>query len=127
MADHSTATEGSTTSSPWPVLVAVGLVLSEVGVLVDFFPITVVGIVLFVASITGFVTESGHVSSPWPLAIGLGLVFVALGSLLYAVGTELVTVAGSEQLFGLTTRGIAIAVAGLVTIVGTIVLRYRNA
>ncbi|WP_306057319.1 DUF7541 family protein [Natronococcus wangiae] len=127
MADHSTGTEQPTASSPWPVLVAVGLVLSEVGVFVDLFPIAVGGIVLFAASVTGFVAESGHVSSPRPLAIGLGLVFVALGTLLYALGTELVIVAGSERLFGLASRGLAIAVAGVVTVVGAVALRYRNA
>jgi hypothetical protein len=126
MADHSTGTEQPPASSPWPILIAVGLVLSEVGILVDVFPIAVGGLVLFAASITGFVTESGHVSSPWPLAIGFGALFVALGAILYAVGAELVVVAGSDGLFGLATRGVAIAVAGLVTIVGAIALRYRR-
>ncbi|MDG5817221.1 hypothetical protein [Natronococcus sp. A-GB7] len=125
MTDRSIETEQPPTSSPWPVLIATGLVLSEVGILVDLLPIAIGGLVLFASSVTGFITESDHVSSPWPLAIGFGALFVVLGAGLYAAGTEQVA-AGSDDPFGLATRGVAIVAAGLVTIVGAAVLRYRR-
>lgn len=125
MTDRSAETEQPPTSSPWPVLIAAGLVLSEVGILVDVLPIAIGGLVLFASSVTGFIAEPGHVSSPWPLAIGFGALFVVLGAGLYAVGTEQV-VAGSNDPFGLATRGVALAAAGLVTAVGAVVLRHRR-
>jgi hypothetical protein len=125
MTDGSTETEQPPTSSPWPVLIAAGLALSEIGILVDVLPVAIGGLVLLASSVTGFITESGHVSSPWPLAIGFGALFVVLGAGLYAVGTEQVA-AGSDDPFSLATRGVAIVAAGLVTIVGAAVLRYRR-
>ncbi|ELY57097.1 hypothetical protein C491_11338 [Natronococcus amylolyticus DSM 10524] len=125
MTDRSTETEQPPTSSPWPVLIAAGLVLSEVGILVGVLPIAVGGLVLLASSITGFITESGHVSSPWPLAIGFGALFVVLGGGLYAVGTEQVVAAGDDPL-SLAARGVALAAAGVATAVGAVVLRYRR-
>ncbi|WP_265111136.1 DUF7541 family protein [Halosolutus halophilus] len=126
MADHTTRSDGRTAASPWPFLLAVGLVLSEIGVLVGFFPLAVGGLLLFVASVAGFVAESNHVTSPWPIVAGLGAVFVAGGALLYAVGTGLVTIGGSEALVGLTSRGVAIAVAGGLAVLGAGIGRYRD-
>lgn len=123
MVDRSTDTEQPPTSSPWPILVAAGLALSGVGAIVDLFPVAVGGLVLFAASVTGFVTESDHVSSPWPIAIGLGLAFVVGGSVLYAAGTDLLAI--ETGVGGLASRGLAITVAGVATIVGTVLLRYR--
>lgn len=126
MADHTTRTDDRTAASPWPFLLAVGLVLSEVGVFVDLVPLAVGGLVLFAASIAGFVAESNHVTSPWPIVAGLGVVFVAGGALLYAVGTGLLTSAGSDALVGLASRGVAIAVAGVIAVLGAVTGRYRD-
>ncbi|MFC4544615.1 hypothetical protein ACFO5R_22030 [Halosolutus amylolyticus] len=126
MADHTTRTDDRTTASPWPFLLAVSLVLSEVGILVGLGPLAVGGLVLFVASVAGFVAESNHVTSPWPIAAGLGIVFVAGGTFLYAVGTDLLTIAGSDALVGLATRGTAIAVAGAFAVLGAVIGRYRD-
>ncbi|WP_394743009.1 DUF7541 family protein [Natronococcus roseus] len=125
MTDRSTETEQPPTSSPWPVLIAAGLVLSEIGILVDVLPVAIGGLVLLASSVTGFITESGHASSPWPLAIGFGALFVVLGAGLYAVGTEQVVAADGDP-FGLATRGVALATAGVATAVGAVVLRYRR-
>ena len=126
-ADHSSANDRErTTASPWPVLIAVGLVLSEVGIVVDLFPIAVGGLVLFAASVAGILAESRHVSSPWPLAVGFGVLFVAAGTALYALGTGTIAVSGADGLVGLASRGLAIAVAGVVVVVGSAILRYRS-
>ncbi|WP_440769587.1 DUF7541 family protein [Natronorubrum sp. DTA28] len=126
-ADHTSANDRErTTASPWPVLIAIGLVLSEVGIIVDLFPIAVGGLVLFAASVAGILAESSHVSSPWPLAIGFGVLFVVAGSALYALGTGAVAVPAADGLVGLASRGLAIAVAGVVIVVGSAILRSRS-
>ena len=127
MTDHSRANDREQpTASPWPLMVALGLVGSEVGIIVDLFPVAVGGLVLFAASVAGILAESGHVGSPWPLATGLGVLFVVAGALLYALGTGALSVAALEGLTGLATRGLAIAVAGVVTVAGTVLVRARR-
>ena len=131
MVDHSSANDRDRdrerpTSSPWPLLIALGLVGSEVGIIVGLLPIAVIGLVLFAASVAGILVESEHVARPWPVAIGFGLVFVLVGAGLYALGSGAVTAAPVDGLTGLTTRGIAIAVAGVATVVGTVIVRSRR-
>ncbi|MXV64085.1 hypothetical protein GS429_18845 [Natronorubrum sp. JWXQ-INN-674] len=127
MADHSSATDRERpTASPWPVLIALGLALSEVGIVVDLFPIAVAGLVLFAVSVTGILAESRHIANPQSLATGFGLAFVLLGSVLYVLGTGSLSVAAADDLTGLASRGLAIAVAGVVTIAGTAIKRYRQ-
>ncbi|MFB6307792.1 MAG: hypothetical protein ABEH35_00540 [Haloarculaceae archaeon] len=62
-------------ASPWPLFVALGLVLSEVGVVLGIFPVAVFGLLLFGGSVAGILTESGYAARPWPtlLAVGSGL------------------------------------------------------
>ncbi|ELZ09210.1 DUF7541 family protein [Natrialba aegyptia] len=126
MGDHSAHGTGSTTTSPWPLLVALGLVFSEVGIVVALLPVAVAGLVLFAASVTGFLTESARVARPWSLAIGFGIAFVVFGGLLYALGTGTLSVAPADELTGLARRGIAIAAAGVITAVGAVALRVRS-
>ncbi|WP_137289739.1 DUF7541 family protein [Natronorubrum halophilum] len=127
MADHSSANDRERpTASPWPVLIALGLVFSEVGIVVGLFPVAVAGLVLFAASVAGILAESSHVASPWPLTVGAGLVFVAAGSALYALGTGAMVVPAIDGLTGLASRGLAVAVAGVVTVVGAGIVRYRK-
>lgn len=124
MVDHSSASDRERpTASPWPILVAVGLVCSEVGIIVDLLPVAAGGLVLFAVSVAGFLAESSHISSSQPLVIGFGLVFVLAGSVLYALGTGILTGAAVDGLTGLTSRGLAIAVAGVGT-VGVGLVRY---
>ncbi|WP_436347750.1 DUF7541 family protein [Natronorubrum sp. FCH18a] len=126
-ADHSSANDRErTTASPWPILVALGLVLSEVGIVVDLFPIAVGGLVLFAASVAGLLAESNHVSSQWSLATGFGVLLVVAGSALYALGTGALAVPAADGLVGLASRGLAIAVAGAVTVVGSVIVRKRT-
>jgi len=105
------------TASPWPVFVALGLALSEIGVFIGLFPVAVFGLILFGGSIAGILTESGYVSRPWPTLVGVGVVLAALAAGLAAayVPTEAITVAniGDEGLF---TRLVAVAVAGVVMV-----------
>lgn len=110
------------TASPWPILVAVGLACAEVGIVLDLFPVAVVGLLVLARSLVGILAESGHLSRPRLLAAGLGITFLAAGSALYAAGTGSVAPdSGLETLVGLSSRGLAVAVAGVLTLLGAVV------
>ena len=51
-------------TSPWPVVVVLGIVLSEVGILFNLYPVSVTGLLLFTGSVAGIVTEAGPRSRP---------------------------------------------------------------
>lgn len=118
-------------SSPWPVFVALGLVLSELGVLFGIVPLSVGGLLLFVGSIAGILTESGYTDGLWRVLSVLGTVLILVGGIL--VGTQLqlsspgqllsaLTAAFGGQPNGIIIRGVSIVVAGaLAIVVGAVV------
>jgi hypothetical protein len=110
-------------ASPWPLFVALGFVLLEVGLLIGFFPIAVGGVLLFGGSVAGILTESGYTAHLWRTLIRAGAVFCAIGIGLIALqGTfdvsgllaavETPNAAGSR----LASRGVAVALGGLILI-----------
>mgnify|MGYP000221121222 CR=1 FL=1 len=107
------------TASPWPLFVAVGFAIAEVGVFVNVFPLAVGGIVLLGISVAGILRESGYVERPWRVLGGLGVVFAVLGAVL--VATQVAP--GSVSLGSIVTnpngvvgRGLAVAVAGVMLV-----------
>lgn len=66
-------------SSPWPVFVALGLALGEVGVFLAIYPLAIAGLLLFAGSVSGIVEEAGYTERPWRLLGALGAAFVLLG------------------------------------------------
>jgi len=103
------------TASPWPVFVALGLALSEVGVFVGLFPVAVFGLILFGGSVAGILTESGYAERPWPtlLAVGALLSVIAAGIAVWQLPSSAIGVAGVGE-DPLLTRLVAVAVAGVV-------------
>ena len=105
------------TASPWPVFVALGLALSEIGVFIGLFPVAVFGLILFGGSIAGILTESGYVDRPWPTLFGVGglLAIIAVGiAVTQLPAPELVpSNIGEGPLF---TRLVAVVVAGVVMV-----------
>ena len=105
------------TASPWPVFVALGLALSEVGVFIGLFPVAVFGLILFGGSVAGILTESGYAERPWPPLLGVGSVLAVPAAALAATYLPLadITLAnvGEGPLF---TRLVAVAVAGVVMV-----------
>ncbi|MBX0294659.1 DUF7541 family protein [Haloarcula nitratireducens] len=103
------------TASPWPVFVALGLTLSEIGVFIGLFPVAVFGLILFGGSIAGILTESGYAERPWPtlLAVGgiLSVLALAIGVLQLPMSAFTVANVGEGPLF---TRLVAVVVAGVV-------------
>ena len=118
-------------SSPWPIFVALGLALSEVGIVLNLIPISVGGLLLFVGSIAGIVQDAGYVDRPWNLLSALGALLVVLGGILVvwqvspAVGALVDAVATSmtPQADSVVQRGLSVALAGLVCILGGVVGR----
>ncbi|MFB6123731.1 MAG: cox cluster protein [Haloferacaceae archaeon] len=95
-------------ASPWPLFVALGIPVAELGVLFDVFPVAVAGLLLFCGSVAGLLRESEYVSSPW-LSMG------AFAVLLVGIG-----VAFAFTDIDLVTRGYAIITAGVVLAVGAV-------
>jgi amino acid permease len=93
-------------ASPWPIFIALGIPIAELGILFDLFPLAVGGLILFGGSVSGILQEAGYVDSPWRaigafsvvlLLVGVGFVFADLN---------------------LVTRGYAIIVAGALLLLG---------
>ena len=107
--DESAARPSHTGASPWPLFVALGVALSEVGVVLGLRPVSVAGLLLFVGSVTGILTESGYISRP-PLAAGVqGLALIGIGSVLIV-----------QNQTGTTVRGQSIVIAGVLSLIGVL-------
>jgi hypothetical protein len=63
--DPDFAVERADRTSPWQIVV--GIVLSEVGILFNLYPVSVAGLQVFTRSVAGIVDEAGYVTSPWRL------------------------------------------------------------
>jgi hypothetical protein len=101
------------TASPWPVFVALGIPIAEIGILFDVLPIAVGGLLLFGGSAAGLATEAGYAETPWralvgaavPLAaLGIGFLYTAInlpnrGVAILAAAGILVAIAAASTLF----------------------------
>ncbi|WP_396610268.1 cox cluster protein [Haloferax sp. S1W] len=79
------------TASPWPVFVALGIPLSELGLLFGIFPLAVGGLLLFCGSIAGMLKESGYVESTMRSLVVLSVILFAFGGALAFTEISLVT------------------------------------
>ncbi|AWB27472.1 DUF7541 family protein [Halococcoides cellulosivorans] len=109
-------------SSPWPLLIALGLALSEFGVFFGgiFVPVGVAGIVLFAGSVVGILVETGYVDSHRRGALIVGGTIVLIGGVLYGFS------AVSVQ-FDLYTRAFTVVVGGLLAVGAALVLGALDA
>lgn len=117
-------------SSPWPVVVALGLVISEIGILFGLYPVAIAGLVMFAGSISGIVYEAGYVASPWRLLSGVGVALVVVGLALVSTqvdGGVSAYVAQASVENGVTLRGFTIAATGaIVAVAGLVAPRATN-
>ncbi len=74
-------------ASPWPMLVAFGFVISELGVFLGSFPVAVGGLLLFGGTVSGILNESGYVSRSWLSLAAIASILTVLGGL--AVGLSI--------------------------------------
>lgn len=102
-------------ASPWPVFIAFGLAIGELGILFNVFPVAVGGLLLLCGSIAGMATESGYAATPWR---ALGVCAVLLvgfgGALLYAEAQT------GSQVAQLGERGYAVLAAAAIMLVGAV-------
>src|SRR6056297_745503 len=77
-------------ASPWPLFVALGITLSEVGIIIGIFAVAVGGLLLLAGSVAGILKESGYVERLWGSLLAFGVVLVAAGGALVAsqIGLE---------------------------------------
>ncbi|ELZ20583.1 cox cluster protein [Halosimplex carlsbadense 2-9-1] len=111
------------TASPWPLLVAVGFALAEIGVFLGVFPLAVGGVLLLGGSVAGILGESGYASRPWRALALLGAGFAALGGLLVATQVPGSSVGLLEIVTdpnGVVGRGLAVAVAGVMLVAAAV-------
>ncbi len=91
-------------ASPWPLFIALGVPISELGLVFNVFPVAVGGLLLFCGCIAGILQEAGYVAKPWgPLAVMATLLFVFGGGVLY--GNTLVGVDLTLRAYALLTSG----------------------
>jgi hypothetical protein len=117
--------EGPTRTSAWPLVVALGLTVSEVGVFMGVYPLAVGGLVLLVASVAGITHEAGYTGRPWRLAGALGVVLAAVGVWMVSTQVPLAVdpvLAAVEGADGIVLRGFSVVGAGLVAALGAAVV-----
>ncbi|GAA0300141.1 DUF7541 family protein [Halarchaeum salinum] len=109
MEEQSGLSEQYRRASPWPVFVALGLVLTEFGVFLGKYllPVGIGGVLLLETSVVGILRESGYVDSLWPASLGMGALVSGVGVALLVFTTRL-------------NRGIALAGAGGIAILAAI-------
>ncbi|WP_318570357.1 DUF7541 family protein [Salinigranum marinum] len=95
-------------ASPWPIFIALGIPIAEVGILFDLFPIAVGGLILFSGSVSGMLQEAGYVDSPWRAIGALAVVLVGIGAAFVVTDLNLVT------------RGYAVVTAGALLGLGAV-------
>lgn len=103
-------------ASPWPLFVALGFALSEVGVFMGVFAVAVGGILLLGASVTGILRESGYVTRTWRTLAALGAGFALLGVGIVATQVSPGSVPVAETVAdpnGAVGRGLSVVVAGV--------------
>ena len=102
-------------ASPWPLFVALGLAVSEVGVVLGLAPVAVGGLLLFGGSVAGILQEAGYVERPWPLLAAIGLLLAVGGVLLIATQVDPSAILEAIQSpNGVTYRGLIVAGTGVI-------------
>lgn len=105
-------------ASPWPLFIALGLALAEVGVFLNIVPFAVGGLLLLSGSLGGIMSESGYTATPWSFIGVLGVILALVGIVL----TVLYPLGGGGA-FDIGFRGVAIAIAGVLCMGGSLVGR----
>jgi hypothetical protein len=121
MSQRVDSTEGGARASPWPILVAVGLAVSELGVFLGSVPASVAGLIVFGGAAAGLAHDAGYGESPAGLLLVAGGVLVVVGGSVWAVRAPALSVSALSAVpgaDGVARRGLAILVAGGV-LVGT--------
>lgn len=105
-------------ASPWPVFIALGLGIAEVGVFLDLIALAVGGLLLLVGSLAGILSESGYIATPWPFVGALGVVLASVGIVLT------ILFPADDAVINIGFRAISIAIAGVLCMGGSLAGRF---
>jgi hypothetical protein len=75
-------------ASPWPVFIALGVPISELGLVFNVFPVAVAGLLLFCGCVAGMLQESGYVEVPWPALGVMALLLFGFGAAVLYVNPQ---------------------------------------
>jgi hypothetical protein len=116
MSDTPGLSEQYRRSSPWPLFIAVGLAISEVGIVFPILPLAIGGLLLFVGSVGGILTEAGYLSHPWRFNGGAGGFLSIVGVGLWVLGNGTLVLRGKALVF---TGSICLIASFVITTVDT--------
>lgn len=107
-------------ASPWPLFVALGVTLSEVGIIIGIFAIAVGGLLLLGGSVAGILKESGYVDDLWSSLLGFGAILLVAGGALFVsqvgvdAGTAVDVIANPGGFGQIVPRALAITLSGVI-------------
>lgn len=105
-------------ASPWPLFIALGIPIAELGILFNLPPLSIGGLLLLCGSSAGMAKEAGYAKTLWRALAVCGVLLFALGGVLLYADT-LITAEGVQ----LVARGYAVIAAGGILLVGSLVGR----
>lgn len=110
--------------SAWPPFVALGLVVAEIGIVMNLVSVSIGGILLFGGSVAGILQDASMTETPWGSLGIIGVLFALFGAGLW--WTQLDSMALADVLAVATSnpiaiRGEAILVGGILLVAGAIV------
>lgn len=109
-------------SSPWPVLIALGLVVAEVGILFGVALVGIGGLLLFGWSCAALLSDAGVTASGWRAVLATGTVLATAGGIVWAARLPAYTVSAAVRAVAvdpLAFRGAMVcAAAGILVVVG---------
>jgi len=102
-------------ASPFPLFVALGFALGEVGVVLGLFPMTVAGLLLFGGTVAAILHEAGYIARPWRAMLSMGAFFAGVAALVLVAFGETLALAGLlDPANGVAYRMFAVFAAGVV-------------
>ena len=99
-------------ASPWPVFIALGVPLSEIGLVFDVFPLAVGGLLLFCGCIAAMLQEAGYVEMPWSALAVMSVVLFVFGAGVWYIDPQV----GADM----TLRAYALVASGLIMVAGVV-------
>jgi len=96
-------------ASPWPLFIALGIPIAELGILFGLLPLAVGGLLLFGGSVAGMATESGYARTPWRALVVVAIPLAALGA-----GFVFTTINLPNRGFAIVAAAVILAATGVV-------------
>ncbi|RJX49351.1 DUF7541 family protein [Halonotius pteroides] len=99
-------------ASPWPLFIALGVPISEIGLVFNVLPIAVGGLLLFCGCLAGMLQEAGYIETPWRALGVMAILLVSLGGAILYVNPRV----GADM----TMRAYAVLASAAVLLAGVI-------